>query len=250
MYSLPIGTYSDYWRGAASRSKYIGGAVLICISTTILYAPALTFPQISGNQSTSLLSDEGNVSFPPSEVTTVNVKIEDYAVPYDTEYQETKTLPPGMSEVEQEGAEGQRRKVVRTVSIGGNESYQKIYQFELKSPKKRVVMQNSQPVTGEKLDIGKLKVSRNFQGEATAYTYTGYCTASGLAPRVGLVAVDPTVIPLGSMLYIEGYGYAVAADTGGAIKGRIIDVFFDTLRECINWGRRSVEIYVLESSSK
>lgn len=71
-------------------------------------------------------------------------------------------------------------------------------------------------------------------------------TYSGMKARVGVVAVDPTVIPLGTELYIEGYGYAVAGDIGSAIKGAKIDLFFNTSRECTNYGRQKVLVYVLK----
>lgn len=70
-------------------------------------------------------------------------------------------------------------------------------------------------------------------------------TACGLKAGYGVVAVDPDVIPLGSRLYIESYGYAVAGDTGGAIKGNMVDVGFMTLDECYAWGRREVRVYLL-----
>jgi len=82
--------------------------------------------------------------------------------------------------------------------------------------------------------------------EATAYTWTGYRTATGPWPSRGMVAVDPRVIPLGTELYIEGYGPAVAADTGGAIRGQRIDLYMDTKHECLQWGRRQVEVRVIE----
>ena len=80
--------------------------------------------------------------------------------------------------------------------------------------------------------------------EATAYTWTGNQTATGSWPTVGTVAVDPQVVPLGSVLYVEGYGPAVAADTGGDIKGQIIDLYMDSEHECLQWGRRKVEVVV------
>lgn len=85
--------------------------------------------------------------------------------------------------------------------------------------------------------------------EATAYTEddpgsTGY-TASGHRLQRGMVAVDPDVIPLGTQLYIEGYGYAVADDTGGDIVGNRIDLAMDSTNEAINFGRRDVVVYVL-----
>ena len=82
--------------------------------------------------------------------------------------------------------------------------------------------------------------------EATAYTWTGQRTASGTWPAVGTVATDPEVIPLGTKIWVEGYGEAVAEDTGGAVKGNIIDVYLDTESECWQWGRRMVEVRILE----
>jgi 3D (Asp-Asp-Asp) domain-containing protein len=70
-------------------------------------------------------------------------------------------------------------------------------------------------------------------------------TAIGLQAGYGVVAVDPDFIGLGARLYIEDYGYAVAGDTGGAIKGNRIDLGFLTLEECYAWGRRDVKVYVL-----
>ena len=76
-------------------------------------------------------------------------------------------------------------------------------------------------------------------------------TASGMRAGVGVVAVDPRVIPLGTKLYIEAvdgswtYGYAIAGDTGGAIKGNRVDLFFNTYSECIQFGRRNARVYIL-----
>ncbi|MDS0524076.1 3D domain-containing protein [Clostridium sp. SHJSY1] len=85
--------------------------------------------------------------------------------------------------------------------------------------------------------------------EATAYTANSI-TATGTTPvrnpnGLSTIAVDPRVIPLGSKVYVVGYGYAIAADTGGAIKGNIIDLFLNSNQECINWGRRNVTVYVI-----
>jgi 3D (Asp-Asp-Asp) domain-containing protein len=70
-------------------------------------------------------------------------------------------------------------------------------------------------------------------------------TANGTKAGYGVVAVDPKFIPLGTRLFIEGYGYAVAADTGGAIDGNDIDLCFQTVSECMQWGRKKVKVYVL-----
>ena len=71
-------------------------------------------------------------------------------------------------------------------------------------------------------------------------------TAIGLRARKGIVAVDPKVIPLGTRLYIPGYGEALAADTGGWIKGGRIDLCFESLEECYGYGRRKIKIYLVE----
>ncbi len=69
-------------------------------------------------------------------------------------------------------------------------------------------------------------------------------TAMGLKAGRGVIAVDPRVIPLGSRVFIEGYGPAIAADTGGAIKGNRIDVCFNTRGEALRWGRHTVKILI------
>jgi len=82
---------------------------------------------------------------------------------------------------------------------------------------------------------------------ATAYTHTGNKTYSGTTPRAGYtVAVDPKVIPLGTRLYVDGYGYAKAEDIGSAITGKKIDLFFNSEKECTDWGVRTVRVYILE----
>ena len=81
---------------------------------------------------------------------------------------------------------------------------------------------------------------------ATAYTHTGHRTATGTWPSRGTIAVDPKVIPLGTRLYVDGYGEGVAVDTGGFIKGTRIDVFMETKDEALSWGRRQVEVRIIE----
>lgn len=89
----------------------------------------------------------------------------------------------------------------------------------------------------------------------SATAYTANCngcsgtTATGVNlkanPDAKVIAVDPSVIPLGSKVYVEGYGYATAADTGGAIKGNKIDVFVPSHDQAMQWGRKTVEVQVL-----
>lgn len=89
---------------------------------------------------------------------------------------------------------------------------------------------------------------------ATAYTYTGNNCSTGVAPQVGYIAVNPKFIPYGTKMFIKSsdgryiYGYAVAADTGGFIRKYPynVDLFLETEEQCERFGRRSVEIFILE----
>lgn len=90
----------------------------------------------------------------------------------------------------------------------------------------------------------------------SASAYTANCngcsgvTSTGinlkLNPDVKVIAVDPSIIPLGTKVYVEGYGYAIAGDTGSSIKGNKIDVFFPSKSEAYKWGRKDVKIKILK----
>jgi len=82
---------------------------------------------------------------------------------------------------------------------------------------------------------------RTITVEATGYSLQG-TTATGVPVGWGVVAVDPAVIPLGTRMTIPGYGEGVAADTGSAVRGRIIDLWFPTTAQALAWGRRTVTI--------
>jgi N-acetylmuramoyl-L-alanine amidase len=97
-------------------------------------------------------------------------------------------------------------------------------------------------------------VSKEITVEATAYTaYCAGCsgiTATGIDlrsnPNRKVIAVDPHVIPLGSRVYVEGYGEAIAGDTGGAIKGTRVDLFMASQSSALNWGRKTVKLQILD----
>ncbi|QSS99515.1 LysM peptidoglycan-binding domain-containing protein [Pontibacillus sp. ALD_SL1] len=113
--------------------------------------------------------------------------------------------------------------------------------------------QPSQPKTQEKQVQTQQKEQKTITMESTAYT--AYCTGCSGITRTGInliqnpdqkvIAVDPNVIPLGTEVYVEGYGRAIAGDTGGAIKGNKIDVFIPSRSEALNWGRRTVDVTIL-----
>lgn len=115
--------------------------------------------------------------------------------------------------------------------------------------------QTTQPATQSRTTTTVSRgASRTLYLVATGYTdapeenypYAGQPSYIGLPLARGIAAVDPDVIPMGSKLYVEGYGEAIAADQGGAIKGNRIDLFFDSKSEAYNWGMRTVRVTVYQ----
>ena len=93
------------------------------------------------------------------------------------------------------------------------------------------------------------KYTRAITMHATAYSSqdpgNGNYTATGSRLKKGIVSVDPKIIPLGTKMYVEGYGYAIADDVGGAIKGHRIDLAFDSRYDALQFGRQNVTVYIL-----
>lgn len=99
------------------------------------------------------------------------------------------------------------------------------------------------------IEVSTNQYLASYTMEATAYTGGEY-TAMGLTPvrnpnGLSTIAVDPSIIPLGSKVYIPGYGEAIASDTGGAINGYIIDLYMNSYNDAINWGRQSVTLHLI-----
>ncbi len=170
-----------------------------------------------------------------------------------------RTLLPGEQRVQQQGQCGLLRQYIQSTFEDGREVKREILRKEiLTEPQPKIIAYGPDlPVSRGKLrplSYGAIlgnhsEVSgggRVMQAVSTAYTHTGHRTATGIYPHEGVAAVDPQVIPLGTKLYVENYGIAIAADTGGGIKGNRIDVFFDTHQKAINWGRRTVKVQIIE----
>jgi 3D (Asp-Asp-Asp) domain-containing protein len=166
------------------------------------------------------------------------------AVPFATREVLDPNLPAGAAVVESEGAPG--REVVfleDRIEDGRVVSERETGERLLAAPVVRVVRKGAGPAA---LAAPGSRVARSFvTRDATAYCLTGR-TATGTRAGPGAVAVDPTVIPLGSRLYVEGYGFGDAVDTGGGIRGLDVDLWM-TCPAAVRWGRRTVRVYVLQS---
>ena len=172
-------------------------------------------------------------------------------IPFETESRENKDMFEGEKKVITKGEVGQKIESLKNTYVNGILETTEVLKSEItKDPVKEVVEVGTKK--GTQAPNGK-NAKRVIVMQATAYDPTaGSKTAMGTRARVGAVAVDPKVIPLGSKLYIESmdgfasYGYATAEDTGGAIKGNRIDLFYNSNAEANRFGRRNVKVYVLD----
>lgn len=187
------------------------------------------------------------------------------SVPFETEKQETTALAEGETKVVTEGKEGVKVNQYGLGKYDGVEETRELLSSEIvEQPVNRVVQIGAKRMvlTSRGSEIGRYRAVYTMSATGYDLSYEscgkrpgekGYgVTATGMQARYGVVAVDPSVIPLGSRLYIETtdgsfvYGTAIAGDTGGSIKGNRIDLFFNSRSEALNFGRRTCKVYVLD----
>ena len=175
------------------------------------------------------------------------VSHEEVEVPFQTKIINDPELAFGTKQVEKAGVKGKDIVTYENITRIGYEQKIELDRRHVTAPVDEIVRQGvAQSILTPE---GYMRYKKKIYGEATAYTWGGGAsgtTSLGLWPKRGIVAVDPRMIPYYTKMYIPGYGMAMAGDTGGAIVGHRIDLFMDTLAECYQWGRRDVEIYILE----
>lgn len=158
---------------------------------------------------------------------------------FKTKVQGTNDLPAGTKKTITKGKKGQDKVTYEITYSDGREVKRKELEREtVKKPVNKVVAKSTRGL------IAGAEYTKKFTVKAYSYTGGGR-TAMGTKARVGEIAVDPRVIPLGTKVYVEGYGFARAEDTGGNIKGNTIDVYKSSEGACLNWGVRYVTIYIL-----
>lgn len=169
-------------------------------------------------------------------------------VPFSTRQVPDPTLPAGITAVAEPGAAGLLAQVFEDELVDGDVVASTLLSQYQTAPSDRVVRVGTGAAPAAPppdLTGAPPSFARAIAGSSTAYCDLGH-TATGTMAGPGSIAVDPTVIPLGSHLYVPGYGYGWAVDTGGAIKGTIVDVWM-SCPAAIQWGRRQLTIYVLAS---
>lgn len=173
------------------------------------------------------------------------------SIPATHKYVKNPEVEKGKIVIVELGSPGVKEIVIRKLYVEGKLVEEQIVSEKIiKPPQPKVYAEGGAVFRGGYI--------QEFEMIATAYGpptvdkhVPSWITKSGKRVRYGLVAVDPKVIPLGSKLYVEGYGYAIAADTGRLIKGNRIDLFFfDSLKNLKSFGRRYVTVYLLELPNK
>lgn len=176
-------------------------------------------------------------------------KIEDEeTVRYAIQRKPTKELDKGQTKVVQKGEDGLKSSEIKITYEDGEETKREVVKEEVTIEPRDEVIQ-----VGINDTITTSRGSTRFD-EAMVVTATAYCssdpgvsntTSVGATLKKGVVAVDPRVIPYYTKMYIPGYGFGQALDTGGAIKGKRIDLAMNSRSEALKYGRRNVKIYLL-----
>lgn len=186
------------------------------------------------------------------------------SIEFATVIKNSDNMGKGQKKLVQDGKDGEKLTSFRVIYKDGKEvSRQVVKESVLRKPVQKIVAIGTLGVITPSRGGSQAFYTKYYNMRATAYTSdyasTGKSsgdpdfniTKSGTRVRRNLngystIAVDPRVIPLGTRVYVEGYGYAIAEDTGGAIKGNRIDVFFNSGSEVDNWGVKYVKVYMLK----
>lgn len=187
------------------------------------------------------------------------VKVSSKEIPYTTITEQSNELKKGTSKITQNGENGLNKVTEVTKYVNGEVAdvsfteevvVDPIAEIVVEGTKEAIVTTNKNSNTSKTVEYKKVLTMT-----ATAYCPCSECcgpyangyTANGMRAGYGVVAVDTKVIPLGTKLYVEGYGYCIAADTGGAIKGNRIDLCYGSHEAALNsgFGHKDVKVYVL-----
>lgn len=201
------------------------------------------------------------------EIKVIRVKEETVSektsIPYKVVKKENSRMDQGAEAVKKEGKEGIREKLFKVVFEDGKEVARELLKDSVISdPIEKIVEYGT--ILNHKTSRGEMvRYKKVLDMRATAYTASysdtgknpgdpGFgVTFSGMKVRKGIIAVDPRVIAIGTRVYVEiagntpDYGYAIAGDTGGAIKGNLIDLYFDDFKTVDRWGCKRVKVYIL-----
>ncbi len=185
--------------------------------------------------------------------------IETDNIPFETVEQSDSSLLKGKTKIAQEGKNGTKELIYDAIYYDGKLVEKELVKENiLTKPENKIVLKGTKEESKPKSNnISKVSSSKSSESsksslgtkmvvQATAYSGDGI-TATGTVPKWGTIAVDPSIIPYGTKVYIPQFNqYFIAEDCGGAIKGNKIDIFMNSESQCVNWGRRTIDIYIVK----
>lgn len=227
--------------------KYVSILIIVALVLSVQYLPPTTavFAQSDVKINNILPSSQPIITQSRfSEKLQEDVQI----IPKKVVYQDDPQVEAGTDTVLDEGEDG-RKITIYKITYADNEEYSREITEDKIIPAKDKKILRGTKVVWKTLDTadGPIKYWKKMRVYATHYDkYCKGCdewTAIGMRAGKGVIAVDPKVIKLRSKVYVPGYGPAIAGDTGGAIKGNIIDLGFEDARTA-GWSARYIDIYL------
>lgn len=177
-------------------------------------------------------------------------------VEFSTVRRNDASIEKGKEQVVASGSDGLIEKKYKVTIENGEEVSRELISEEVKQKSEQRVVAVGTKVIQKVVSRGGSSSLKSGSRTMTATAYTANCAGCSGITRTGInlnnnrhmkvIAVDPNVIPLGTRVHVEGYGEAIAGDTGGAIKGNKIDVHVPTTTEAYSWGRRKVKVTILD----
>lgn len=226
---------------------------VICVTPSVTVGDLMSTLGITAGENTRMYVSPEDVIIDDSTVAIDTVSHDTVetteAIAYDTEYEDVRTIPKGKTSVKRNGQNGVKTFTYeRTLVNGVEESRELISEQVTTAPTTRILYRG---IGGTVTSQGKTyNYSYYIDVKATRYNIAGN-TATGLPTGENVMAVDPKVIPLGTKCVVKGsadYGYRIAADTGGAIKGNKIDLWIPDSSPLVSggFGWKNVRVYILE----
>ena len=224
-----------------------GGLVLLFLFILNVFRISLTSEAVASEELETVLSQPITIQTTSSFTYEFIDKHESISPPIQENKDEN--LEIGENIVVNEGRVGEKIFTKKITYYKGKKFSEEIVSQKIIAPTPKVVKIGTKIVWKDlQTPLGTMQYWKGIKVWATSYDKNclgcNETTATGLKAGYGVVAVDPKVIPLGSKIYIPGYGFAVAGDTGGAIKGTVVDLGFDDVK--LGWWKaRYVDIYLL-----
>jgi 3D (Asp-Asp-Asp) domain-containing protein len=180
------------------------------------------------------------------------VRTEVERIPYEVKYVFDRDMGAGRLKKVQHGVDGE---IVRTyvVSEDGESPGESVLLKEVRKEPVPAIFHMGKP-NNRAVSRGAYTRAKVVEMESTAYLPSAglknptFRTATGTKAEYGAIAVDPKVIPMGTLMYVEGYGFGIAEDTGGAIRGNRIDVCIEDRSAAMAWGRRKVKVHIFHKT--